>query len=443
MAFPEIEVDKARAVEIENALNRSDLNRFLSLLSNYALELSFLQKYQGIPCASRALDYLCELGCLALEREYPPPLTIREASDQVVYIATELYWGAGGHTPLLFDLIDADKNPSKELVLTDLHGRLQSGIGAQELTAACSGKINVQCLQANSLLEKTLILKNYLIQKSPKKIVLMTHQFDVVAYCAVTASSATQILWVHHADTFSLGMHIPWYIHIDFNRWAACECAETIGAGVFYWPLVCPDLGAPPRPNSSTKLVTCSHGTNRKFIGEKSGLRYQDILVSRLLARDGLHLHIGDLPEKHESEIRNFLTAHGVDDRRFIAVGRVPSLWEYLKKSEVNLCIASFPVCSPRGLIETKGCGIPILIFEDKEHPSRSSRGHGYENCMTWENTDELIRIIQGFTDEELNRQSGYAREDYQRNHSLLALEQAANIPRSFITPKSRAHSKI
>jgi hypothetical protein len=434
MAFQNLELDVNRINLISQALCLSEWERFLSLLGNYALELSRQKETQGIPCASRELDKLCELGSLALEKQYPVNRMSEQQCSGVVYLATEFYWGHGGHTPLLFDLIEVEQCPEKELIVTDIWGSLRSGIGQKELLAACSGRINVKMLQGASLIEKTLILRNYLSARRPEKVVLITHQYDVVAYCAVTPSLAERIIWIHHADTFSLGMHIPWYVHVDFNRWAASECAETIGGGVFYWPLVCPDQGLQAKLRGKSDLITCSHGTERKFAGIEQGNRYEDVVCQRLIHREGGHIHVGELSSNRESEIRRSLSDHGLDDTRFITVGKVGSLWEFLRDSKIDLCIASFPVCSPRGLIETKGCGVPILIYEDTINPSRSSRGHAYEDCLSWSSIGEFTAILKGLSGSDLLRQRELARADYENKHTLEALRKACMIPSTFVT---------
>ena len=423
--------------ELQGMLQASMYDDFLGQLCSLACQLSYSRQGQGIQSSSREADNLCGLAARKIGNEFGADADLNgDTQDVSVYIATELYLGRGGHTPLLFDLINADDSSRHELIITDIGGSANSRGNVEAILQHYKSRANTSILIASSFLQKILILRSHLAKLRPRKIVLMTHQYDVVAYCGLTPELADQLIWVHHADTFSLGIHIPWYTHVDLHIFAARKCACARGAGVFYWPLVSEDKGARARLawKNDDPLVRCSHGTERKFEGDGI-LTYEMVVAKRLKLISGTHLHIGDLSDLRRDKIFAELRRSGIDPERFVYIGRVLSLWEYLRSSRIHLCISSHPVCGPRALVETKGCGIPILMFNDRANPSRSSVEFAYKDCLLWEDERSLDQVLSQLSPEILEAQSQLARHDFECRNSIEQLKRQMEIPAFFVSP--------
>jgi len=422
---------------LQQALDAQQFDAVLQALAVDAVGRAGNAANQGNLTGIAVLDELCAKTAAAIAQAYPDtrPATPVD-KDMTIYIATDLYWGHGGHTPLLMDLIKVDRSPRKEFLLTVIGGGAKNGEFAQKLTQALPEGVGVQQLTADTLLQKVLILRSYLRVKRPGRIILVTHQYDTVVYCGLTADCAPQIINIHHADTFTLGLHIPWYILVGTNFFFTQAVATAIGRGMFYWPIAAEDQGARPWQEwlPGQPLHTCSHGASRKFEGHND-LDYEDVVALRLQWQPGDHYHIGDLSPERRASLVQRLEAAGLDASRFIYVGPVPSLWAYLKQSPVQLCLSSFPVCGPKGLVETKGCGIPILMYEDTQHPARSALQFSYADCLHWRNADELRAALQGLTPQGLQRQALLSRVDYDRKHSMQRLAECATIPETYVAP--------
>jgi hypothetical protein len=428
---------------LQKALAEQQFEAVLQALAVDAVSRSGNAANQGNLTGIAVLDDLCAQAATAIARAHPDARASTPVDkDLTIYIATDLYWGHGGHTPLLMDLIKVDKSPRKELLLSVIGGGAKNAEFAHQLTQALPDGVGVQQLTADTLLQKVLILRSYLRSKRPGRIILVTHQYDTVVYCGLTADCAPQIINIHHADTFTLGLHIPWYILVGTNLFFTQAVANAIGRGMFYWPIAAEDQGVRPWNDwlAGEPLHTCSHGASRKFEG-RNGLDYEDIVTMRLQMLPGDHYHIGDLSAQRLATLAERLGEAGLDTRRFIYVGPVPSLWRYLKQSSVHLCISSFPVCGPKGLVETKGCGIPVLMYEDTQHPARSALQFCYADCLHWRDAEELRAALQGLTPEALRLQAQLSRADYEKMHSMQRLGECATIPETYVAPVAyRAH---
>ncbi|MFG6489456.1 hypothetical protein ACG04R_22450 [Roseateles sp. BYS78W] len=422
---------------LQHVLAQRQFENFLNAMAVYAIQRAYDKEAQGLLTGSSTLDALCCQAAEAIERDDPMPAATAGTDDFTLYIATELYWGKGGHTPLLMDLIKVDRSARRELVLTNINGGPKTSEFKQQLSQALGPSVKAHYLEAESLLEKILILRAYIRAQRPRRIILMTHQHDVVSYCGLTGGSARQIIKVLHADTFSLGLNIPWYMLVTLNAISAQDIANDTGRGVHLWPIAAEDQGMRPwrEWEAGGPLKTCSHGTQRKFDGQ-AGLTYADVVAQRLQLLPGEHVHIGDLNEEMLHQIRATIARAGLAAERFSHVGSVPSLWRYLKASDIQLCISSFPVCGPRGLVETKGCGLPVLMYENREHPVRSSLIHAYPGCLHWSTEQELVAAYRALTPAVLREQALLARADYERNHSMEALGTKARIPDNYVAPK-------
>ena len=422
---------------LQQALEAQQFEAVLQALAADAVARAGVAADQGNLTGIAALDAICAQAATAIAQIYPDPQPVKPVDkDLTIYIATDLYWGHGGHTPLLMDLIKVDRSARKELLLTVIGGGGKGGEFAQQLIQALPEGVGVQQLMADTLLQKVQILRSYLQAKRPGRIILVTHQYDTVVYCGVSADCAPQIINIHHADTFTLGLHIPWYILVGTNFFFTQAVATAIGRGMFYWPIAAEDQGIRPWQEwlSGKPLHTCSHGASRKFEGHND-LDYEDVVALRLKWQPGDHYHIGDLSPERRASLARRLGAAGLDASRFVYVGPVPSLWAYLKRSPVQLCLSSFPVCGPKGLVETKGCGIPILMYEDTQHPARSSLQFSYADCLSWRTVDELREVLLDLTPERLRQQAQLARADYDRKHSLQRLGECAIIPETYVAP--------
>jgi len=176
-------------------------------------------------------------------------------------------------------------------------------------------------------------------------------------------------------------------------------------------------------------LVTCSHGSPIKFLS-LGRYGYFEVMQRRLADVPGRHRHVGGLPDSSVSAFRLSLERADIDPARFEHVQPVPSLWTWLRDSDVDVVITSFPVQGGRGLVETLGAGLPILSYLGALTKLHASLDGLHADVLRWTTPDEMMAVLKGLTIDQLRHQALASRAHYENWHHPRELAYAVNNPR-------------
>lgn len=399
-------------------------------ISNLVIGMVNDPRAKGLVFGSEEIDRYClAAGAMAAQQLNLKPV-VEHHGHLAVHVATELYEGQGGHSLALKDVIRARPDLTHVVLVTNLHDRpLPLDKFARDLTAS------VQVIGAPPLPlpHKLQWLQMQLAALKPGLLTLFNHHYDVAAVGAAQPGVAREIAYFHHADhDMALGVFLPHALHVDCTNLSHHKCQHYLGVHhPVYWPLVSPDHGVRTGHGfmADGAPLTCSHGSAGKFMSP-GRFDYFDVMERRLAEVGGSHLHIGMLPDAVVQGFRARLESAGVDPARFRHQPPVPGLWAFLRDSAIDLCISSFPIQGAKGLVETQGAGLPVLMNESGLSKHHSTRELVYEEALWWRTPDELIAALQSLTPDLLAAQALAARGFYERWHHPRELAYALNNAR-------------
>ena len=136
------------------------------------------------------------------------------------------------------------------------------------------------------------------------------------------------------------------------------------------------------------------------------------------------------LPEATVEQFRQTLAAADIDPSRFEHVQPVPSLWAWLRDSAIDIVISSFPIPGFKGLVETMGAGVPVLMHDSTLDKVYSTPDMVYPGALSWRTPDELIAALRALDASALQAQASAARAHYECWHHPRELAYALNNPR-------------
>ena len=416
--------------EIIQKISRLELEEAINSIVDGVHEIINDPGSVALVFGSKRLDELClKIGKTAYERikhELRTEAPIN--SDTVVSIASYLA-PYGGHTLVLEDLIKAQPNKKHIILITDLFRNIDIGF----LEKRFGHLAQIKILPNVNSLKKLDLLMIELAELAPEQIFLFNHHQDAVAISAIQPSlDKMNIMFYHHADHhLCLGVHLPYVKHIDPHNlgFYNCNIHEELHDN-YYLPLIIEDRGTRSESNSFCKddqLKTCSCGTSNKFFSSYK-FPYKELIVSRLQIREGVHIHVGDIPDECLKEILEAINDLGIEPSRFVHISWVPSLWKCLVDFNVDLYISSFPIGGGRATIEAMGSSTPLLM-----HQNNASSFHGgvdcaYNEAFVWSNRDEFERILKVISPSDLARHSILSRNHYEANHSPDKLTAALQL---------------
>lgn len=385
---------------------------------------------KGLVFGSAELDRFC-LAAGAMSARHLGIQAPTDYNDHVaVHVATELYDGQGGHSLALKDVIRARPDLTHVVVVTNLHDRT---LPLERFNRDLERPVQIVLAPKLPLQDKMGWLQLQLATLKPGLLTLFNHHYDTAAIGAAQPGVARETAYFHHADhDMALGVFLPHALHVDCTNLSHHKCQHYLGVHKpVYWPLVSPDLGARAAHGFLVdgQPTTCSHGSSGKFMSP-GRYDYFDVMLRRLAEVGGTHVHVGSLPDDVLAAFRARLGEAGIAQERFIHQPPVPSLWGWLRDSRVDLCISSFPIQGGKGLVETQGAGLPVLMQQSSLSKHHSTRDLIYDSALWWETPDDLIRVLRGLTPELLADQARASRSFYEQWHHPRELAYALANPR-------------
>ncbi len=385
--------------------------------------------------------------CVTALAHARPPLPARPPRGEGVtlFIASELYQ-VGGHTKVLLDMARAVKRPV--VVLTDVFDRYGGDLNNAPWIESMFAGIQVLCLPDGPLTGKVNNLARLAAALPVGQIVYMQHHQDPVAFVGTLAHPCARKVFIHHADhNPSLGCTLTGVRHADLSAYTQSLCSTHLGGPAALVPMHVPDQGcrASRRVSGSTYSVVTS-GRPGKFTREGPFALHQ-LIATTLKAMAGSFYFIGPLDEEWTTSIRVHLREAGLDDRRFVPLGLVPSLWATLRSLDVDVYLGSAPIGGGRAAIEAQGAGLPVVIFKGYEAGSLTENYSVYASPeLGWSTLEELSALLSTLGERVMSL-ARQARDHYDQHYSADAFKRAladllgADAVRSAAKPEAPARS--
>jgi hypothetical protein len=369
-----------------------NLLAYLKLIYKYANYAVSSRKWRGEALFQPQLDQ----AILALAR-HPELLELNNpstsgTSDTYVVLVTEVYV-TGGHGRVMNRI--AEQLPT-HIVFTDLFGNITSG--AIKLTQMVSRRsLSSTVIIGEDILYKLKSILALLDAIKPKGVILLGHHQDVTVPLAGSIYSGGQrTIYIHHCDHEpALGALIRFPVHVDTIEEIKSICCDH-GHSPRLWPMTVPPPSSVKRSQSNlSRIATC--GSPIKFEGQIHGISYKDIVRIALSSSEAVTLmHVGPLSESFVREVRESLANAGVAPARFVHVGPVSDLRQFLLENDVDLYLQSFPAAGGLTAVEVQSIGIPAVYANPDAWSARliGSRSVYASRDLEWSNLEDIPRII-------------------------------------------------
>lgn len=427
---------------LENLSKIGDWQSMMLECANTVLKFNSDKKGEFLVFGSRELDSALEkagsIATNALNIKQPQS----KPSEKIIYLATELY-STGGHTRAINDIIRSQPQKEHLILLTNLHERFNKNEIEKSVAHIFSTDAEIQ-VAPEGFGNKFLWIIKILQEINPEKLFLFNHHYDSIAVAAAIKGFAQEIFYYHHCDhNLALGVFLKNAHHVDCSNININICKNYLGIkNPKYWPLTAEDKGA--RENFSFlktgELITCSHGGEQKF-SNFGNFNYFEGIIKRLKARSGIHEHIGPLSELTKEAFMTAIRNAQIEPSRVKIIGPVPDLWNYLKSSNIDLVIASFPEHGGRGAVETMGVGMPMLVHDSSISPLLSSKNFVYQGAYGWSDWEDFVRVIRDVQVNDLESHQISSRNHYLEWHQPQELNYAlSHIKKNVESPPMQSH---
>lgn len=374
--------------KISEALNKGLLDQAGEALGNLTFLAAMDTRYVGSQIYVPGADALC----VKLGDAIGPPIVVApylgyDSGRVPLIVVTELY-AAGGHSRIVEDLLRL--YPKAQVITTGYFPRASKV--ADQLRRGIP-TVDALQLPADTLSGNVKRLRRLALDRA-SMIFHIAHHHDVVANAALTGVSGIPTFFIHHSDHRpSLGATIKRFIHIDIAHHVMKICKHFLGDRCVLWPQGVHDHGQKKFDYPLQEIVTATSGTASKFIFEGPyGL--PQIVQSVFAGGAQAHFHIGDLSPAQLELIQQALSSQGIELSRFHHIPLVPSLWQFLLTSPINVFIGSAPLHGLRTAIEVQGSGIPVLPFRQTENGLLEDVSHYAADTFFWSTAEELELLM-------------------------------------------------
>ncbi|WP_163833048.1 tetratricopeptide repeat protein [Spartinivicinus ruber] len=426
MKYPVVDID----------IDKIGLNSSLKKIQNLTNRLFCTPTNVGKTFGSAYLDNLCQdIGRITLQTiGENTALEQKNRQNIAVYIASKLQ-SSGGHTAVLRDTIRLSSEKKSIILVTNTCGSTKRKSVFNRFNDIQN--LYIEYAPSGNHLKKLKWLQIRLLELCPRNVWLFNHSQDSVAVASVQPNQGYNLKFYHHADDrLSLGVCLAYAQHYDSNPNNFYCCRDVLGIeNNQYLPLTASDYGVHQAASEISKargLVTCTAASHNK-IEVDYFIRYEDIIPDILKVTGGQHIHIGHLTPMARNRINKNLARLGFPVGRFIYIPFVSSVWDALKRNNVNLYISSFPYGAGRTSVEVMGAGVPLVVH--RHHSDRMIGGVDlvYKGALIWRYPDELFYFLNNVNSDLLKEHSRRAREWYDKYHATniaqKVLEQSPDRP--------------
>ena len=146
------------------------------------------------------------------------------------------------------------------------------------------------------------------------------------------------------------------------------------------------------------------------------------------------HYHVGRLTIIQLSKIYINLLLNNISFRKFIYVPNNKNIWKFLKKNKIHFTISSFPQSAYKTIVESMGCGVPIIIHENTISKILSGSDIVSKYCPSWKNYEDIIKFLKKTSIREYKITSYKCREKYEKFHHPTILNKFFG-KKSFVLP--------
>lgn len=405
--------------ELEARIDAGELEGALDDIGRVAHELFRSKLSSPRAIGSVELDRLCLRVGQAVS--LPPVREDAQDGEWDVYLATEVY-ASGGHSIWLSDLVRARPGRRAALLLTNAFRREADQDALRRFTDA---GVVVEVGAANLSTEDRLYwLRRRISRYRPATLNLMCHMHDAAAIAAAQPDAAEETYFFHHCDhDFSLGVHLPHALHVDFRPAGYRNCRESqrLEHNVCV-PLVSDVEAAAPRAFNAGGLTTCTSGDYKFDL--PYAFHFSRVIPALIEKTGGTHHHIGPLSSDTVTCTRQRLDELGITQERLKVHSRCPSLWRRLFELEIDVYLDSFPLAGCKSVIEAMGAGIPVVVHENYTNPLFSGGDVAYPEAFCWRHPDDLVSFFSTVDAVWFAQQSAHARRHFERENLLDILQQ-------------------
>lgn len=423
----------SKITHFNTLIEDGNFDSFFFEAANFTISIYDDPKYINIIFESKMLDHLCLNAGRKIVDQYQDAITLagQYKENCSVYLTTQLYLGTGGHTLALKDIIRAKPNDRHVVFLSNATGDSQfNDEYCRSIFLEFGDNVEIKLAPHIEYSHKFLWILEQIIAIRPDRLYLFNHPYDTILVGLAQPELAKEIFFFHHGDhKLCLGVHIPYAHHIDCSELSYQQCRHRFGVtNNVFWPLVSPDQGCLREDHIfmiNDEFTTASHGSFIKFQHSTYNNlpdRYSDLVLARLQHCKGKHLHLGGLAGEVQQEIVERMKISGISAERFLLFNHVPSLWRWLLDNKVDLCINSYPTQGFKGMVETMGAGIPMIVHKNSYSKFYSCPEFAYQGVFEWENLSEFIDQLKLCTSSLLKYHSNKARLCYEQHHQQKLL---------------------
>jgi hypothetical protein len=284
-----------------------------------------------------------------------------KSNENVCIVATGFY-PTGGHSRVAADISQLTGAAATSVILTDIYRQRRY---SQFIDARHDARFRMRSamvLSAATLVERIVELYMLLAAIRPTRIFLMQNHMDMVAVAAVWPFRDV-VEYVHHADHLpTLGATLPFSSHVDLTYTCHLACKEAGVSPVYAGLSASHNAAAVAQPAGDGRLRIATCGALHKYRQPPARRRWIEFVVAGLQGRDAELIHIGPFDEGFAAEMRDGLTAAGIDPSRYRFTGPVPDLREALVAQHADIYVSSFPENGTKADLEAMTAGIATIV---------------------------------------------------------------------------------
>jgi hypothetical protein len=403
--------------KLNSLFKKENFESCLKLIQKEVEKIIYNPKYTAKIFFDSKLDELCKKIGGEIQ---PPNKNSAPSKNTDIYIVSRLD-EIGGGSKMLYDMIKCS---------TRKHIILATNI----LPSSVISKNNfIKCNQ-DTLVKKIQFIKQFIYKKKCKNIWLLNAHQDSVAIAACTSlDKEIRVNYIHHCDhNLALGATIKKFKHYDPHVSGFNNCKKK-NIKNSYIPLISTDYGKSNVLFNAKKIKTCTVANYNKFLlpYHKS---YFELIPNLLKEKYITHYHVGRLNIIQLSKIYINLLLNNICLKKFIYVPNNKNIWKFLKKNKIHFLISSFPQSAYKTIIESMGCGVPVIIHENKISKILSGSDVVSKYCPSWKNYRDIIKFFRNISTNEYKLISYKCREKYKKHHSTIILKKFFN-KKFFIVP--------